>query len=37
MGKWGNNGIQGWKLQTAGAMKLDIGIDPQHLIKTDDL
>ena len=37
MGKWGNNQVpQGWKLQTAGAMKLDIGIDPQHLIKTDD-
>ena len=37
MGKWGNSQVpQGWKLQTAGAMKLDIGIDPQHLIKTDD-
>ena len=37
MGKWGNNQVPvGWKLQTAGAMKLDIGIDPQHLIKTDD-
>tara|TARA_A100001015_G_scaffold87516_1_gene97361 strand:+ start:19563 stop:26594 length:7032 start_codon:yes stop_codon:yes gene_type:complete len=37
MGKWGNSQVpSGWKLQTAGAMKLDIGIDPQHLIKTDD-
>ena len=37
MGKWGNSQVPiGWKLQTAGAMKLDIGIDPQHLIKTDD-
>ena len=37
MGKWSNSQVpQGWKLQTAGAMKLDIGIDPQHLIKTDD-
>jgi|TARA_B110000858_G_scaffold67913_1_gene78928 hypothetical protein len=36
MGKWSNSQVpQGWKLQTAGAMKLDIGIDPQHLIKTD--
>ena len=37
MGKWSNGQVPvGWKLQTAGAMKLDIGIDPQHLIKTDD-
>jgi hypothetical protein len=37
MGKWGNSQVPiGWKLQTAGALKLDIGIDPQHLIKTDD-
>ena len=37
MGKWSNSQVPvGWKLQTAGAMKLDIGIDPQHLIKTDD-
>ena len=37
MGKWGNNQVPiGWKLQTSGALKLDIGIDPQHLIKTDD-
>ena len=37
MGKWSNSQVpQGWKLQTAGAMKMDIGIDPQHLIKTDD-
>jgi len=35
MGKWGNSQVPvGWKLQTAGAMKLDIGIDPQHLIAT---
>ena len=31
MGKWSNSQVPvGWKLQTAGAMKLDIGIDPQH-------
>lgn len=35
MGNWGNKQVPiGWKLQTAGAMKLDIGIDPQHLIAT---
>jgi hypothetical protein len=38
MGAWGNNQVPpGWKLQKAGAMKLDIGIDPQHLIKSENL
>jgi hypothetical protein len=38
MGKWGNSQVPaGWKLQKAGALKLDIGIDPQHLIKNENL
>ena len=38
MGKWSNSQVPaGWKLQKAGAMKLDIGIDPQHLIKDENL
>ena len=36
MGAWGNAQVPaGWKLQKAGALKLDIGIDPQHLIKSE--
>lgn len=38
MGAWGNAQVPpGWKLQKAGALKLDIGIDPQHLIKSEKL
>ena len=38
MGAWANNQVPaGWKLQKAGAMKLDIGIDPQHLIKSENV
>ena len=38
MGKWSNSQVPaGWKLQKAGALKLDIGIDPQHLIKNENL
>ena len=38
MGAWGNAQVPpGWKLQKAGALKLDIGIDPQHLIKSENL
>ena len=37
MGSWGNAQVPaGWKLQKAGALKLDIGIDPQHLIKSEN-
>ena len=37
MGSWGNAQVPaGWKLQKAGALKLDIGIDPQHLIRTEN-
>jgi hypothetical protein len=36
MGVWQNNQVPaGWKVQKAGALKLDIGIDPQHLIKVE--
>jgi len=36
MGNWKNQEIPaGWKLQKSGALKLDVGIDPQHLIATD--
>ena len=36
MGVWQNNQVPaGWKVQKAGALKLDIGIDPQHLIKSE--
>lgn len=36
MGVWQNNQVpSGWKVQKAGALKLDIGIDPQHLIKVE--
>jgi len=35
-GKWPNNGVpSGWKLQMRGSKKLDLGLDPQHLIKTE--
>jgi len=38
MGRWSNSQVPtGWKLQKAGALKLDIGIDPQHLIKNENL
>ena len=38
MGAWANNQVPaGWKLQKAGAQKLDIGIDPQHLIKNENV
>ena len=38
MGKWANNQVpSGWKLQKAGAMKLELGIDPQHLIKQENV
>lgn len=38
MGSWANNQApSGWKLRKAGALKLDIGIDPQHLIKSEAL
>lgn len=38
MGKWANNQVpSGWKLQKAGAQKLELGIDPQHLIKNEDV
>lgn len=38
MGAWGNAQVPpGWKLQKAGALKLDIGIDPQHLIQSEKL
>jgi hypothetical protein len=37
MGAWANNQVPtGWKLQKAGALKLDLGIDPQHLIKNEN-
>lgn len=38
MGAWANNQVPtGWKLQKAGALKLDLGIDPQHLIKNENV
>lgn len=36
MGAWKNGEVPpGWKLQKSGSIKLDIAIDPQHLIATD--
>ena len=36
MSLWSNSQIPaGWKLQTKGAKKLDAGLEPQHLIKTE--
>lgn len=38
MGAWDNSQVpSGWKLQKAGSLKLDIGIDPQSLIKSENL
>jgi hypothetical protein len=38
MGAWANNQVPlGWKLQKAGAQKLELGIDPQHLIKNENV
>jgi hypothetical protein len=38
MGAWENSQVpSGWKLQKAGALKLDISIDPQSLIKSEKL
>ena len=36
LGAWSNKDVPaGWKLQTAGAKKLDVGYDPQHLIGSE--
>jgi len=38
MGRWSNSQIPaGWKLQKAGALKMDIAIDPQHLIQNENI
>ena len=35
MGKWSNKEVpMGWKLQHNTALKMEAGLDPQHLIAT---